>query len=106
LGELDPEEAITFSGTIGTALKEAGIPAVSEDRFRACASALIPDARGIECGDCGESISPTWFIGVPRPGEDERDPALNGWNDTDGLLATEIPSCDRKELLEAYIGFS
>jgi hypothetical protein len=38
---------------------------------------------------------------MPRPGEDDRDPALNGWKDTDGFLAIVAPSNDLKEALEA-----
>lgn len=77
-GELDAEDGTAFSGTIGAPRSEAGIPAVKDDRFRACASTLIPDARGRECGDCGADMSPAWCIGIPRPGEDDNEPALNG----------------------------
>ena len=77
-GELDEGEGTAFSGTIGAPLSEAGIPAVKDERFRACASALIPDVRGMECGDCGDDISPACCMGIPRPGEDDSGPALNG----------------------------
>lgn len=78
-GELDDEEGTAFSGTIGAPLSEAGIPAVKDERFRACASALIPDARGMECGDCGDDISPACCPDIiPRPGDDDSEPALNG----------------------------
>jgi hypothetical protein len=41
---------------------------------------------------------------VLRPGEDEREPALKGWNDTDGLLAIFIPSNEIREALEVCMG--
>jgi hypothetical protein len=41
---------------------------------------------------------------VARPGEEESEPALKGWNDTDGLLAIVIPSSDIKEALEVCMG--
>ena len=34
-GELDAEDVTTLSGVIGPPLNEAGMPAVSDDRFRA-----------------------------------------------------------------------
>jgi hypothetical protein len=58
LGELDAEDVTTLSGTIGAPLRDAGIPAVREERFLAWANALIPDGRGSDCGDCGGSMSP------------------------------------------------
>jgi hypothetical protein len=34
-GELDAEDVTTFSGASGPPLKEAGMPAVRDERFRA-----------------------------------------------------------------------
>ncbi len=49
-------------------------------------------------------MSPAFWIGVVRPGEDDNEPALNGCKDTDGLLAIVIPSIDTNDALEACIG--
>ena len=100
LGELDAEDATAFSAAIGAPLNEAGIPAVKDDRLRACASTLMPDDLGRECGDCGADMSVDCCARIPRPGEDDSDPALNGWKDTDGRLAVVVPSNDLKEALE------
>jgi hypothetical protein len=42
---------------------------------------------------------------VPRLGDEDNEPALNGWNDTEGLLAMVAPSNDLNEALEVCIGF-
>jgi hypothetical protein len=52
-GELDAEDVTMLSGTRGPPLRDAGIPAVSDERFRAWAKALIPEPRGSDCGDWG-----------------------------------------------------
>ena len=75
-GELDVDDGTALSAG-GPPLREAGIPAVRDERFRAWAIALIPDPRGSECGECGDTIS-ACCIGIPRPGEDDSEPALNG----------------------------
>jgi len=49
-------------------------------------------------------MSPAWCKGVLRFGEEEREPALKGWNETDGLLAIAIPSNEIKEALEVCMG--
>lgn len=72
--------------------KDAGIPAVRDDLFRACDNALIPTERGTDCEDPGGSISPCCGADVPGKGDPDSEPALNGLNDTDGLLAAAILS--------------
>ena len=49
-------------------------------------------------------MSPAWCKGVLRFGEEEREPALKGWNETDGLLAIAIPSNEIKEALRSLHG--
>lgn len=56
-GELETDVGTTLSEVTGPPLKVAGIPAVREERFLACASALIPDALGRDPGDAGR-VSP------------------------------------------------
>jgi hypothetical protein len=73
LGELDAELAIAFSGRIGAPRSDAGMPAVREERLRACARALIPDVRDSDRGDWGGSMSP--ILGT---GDADKEPALNG----------------------------
>ena len=77
-GELEAEDVTALSVATGAPLSEAGIPAVNDERFRACVKALIPDARGKDCGDCGGNTSPTFCNGPPRAGDSESDPALKG----------------------------
>ena len=50
-GELEPEGIETASETTGPPLREAGMPAVRDERFRAWDNALIPDPRGSDWGD-------------------------------------------------------
>jgi hypothetical protein len=48
-GELDAEDVTTLSVPRipgGPPLNDAGIPAVKEERLRACVKALIPEGRG------------------------------------------------------------
>jgi hypothetical protein len=99
-GELDVEEVIVCSGTIGTPRNEAGIPAVSEDRLRGCVRALSPGVPVYDCGEVGRTMPPRWFKEVPGTGDADREPALNGWNDKDGLLAIAMPSKARDVVLE------
>jgi hypothetical protein len=47
-----------LSETTGPPLKVAGIPAVREERFLACASALIPEVLGRDPGEEGGRLSP------------------------------------------------
>ena len=56
-GELETDVGTTLSAAIGPPLKVAGIPAMRDERFLACASALIPDALGKDPGDAGK-VSP------------------------------------------------
>lgn len=76
-GELDTD-ATAVSCTTGPPRNVAGIPAVRDERFRACVKALMPDVLGSDCGDGGGSISPVFWIGVERPGDDDNEPALKG----------------------------
>lgn len=101
-GEPEPDTT-ALSGTTGPPLKVAGIPAVRDDRFRAWVKALIPDTLGSDCGEGGGSISPSLRLGVTRPGDDDSEPALKCWKDTDGLLAIVIPSMETIDALEACI---
>lgn len=49
-------------------------------------------------------MSPAWCKGVLRFGDEEREPALKGWNEIDGLLAIAIPSNEIKEAREVCMG--
>jgi len=102
LGELDADEVTTLSTTTGPPRNVAGIPAIREDRFLACANALIPEVRDRDCGDWGRSIS--LCRGFPRLGEEDSEPALKGWNDTDGLLAIPTPSIMRELCIGLLLG--
>lgn len=42
---------------------------------------------------------------MPRLGDEDNEPALNGWNDTEGLLAMVAPSNGLNETREVCIGF-
>jgi hypothetical protein len=64
----------------------------------------MPEVRGSDCGDWGGSMSPAICDGVLRPGEEDRDPALKGWKDTDGLLAILMPSNEISDALDVCIG--
>lgn len=99
-GELEADEATAFSGTTGPR-NDAGIPAVSDERFLAWVIAPIPEDLGNDWGDCG-MMSPPCDRDDERPGEEDKEPALNGWKDTDGRLPT--PARDVSEPLEACIG--
>lgn len=102
LGELDIDGLAVLSGTTGTPRREAGMPAVSDERLRACAKALIPDPRGMDCGEGGGSISPSRLTGVPGTGDADSEPALKGWNDveTEGRLASAAFSTEMSDALE------
>ena len=76
-GELEADGVTILSGTTGPPLSVAGMPAVREERFRACVKALIPEPRGNDCGDCG-GLSPGFWNGLLRPGDEDNEPALNG----------------------------
>jgi len=102
LGELDMDEAIALSARTGPPRSVAGIPAVREDRFLAWARALIPDVRGNDCGDWGRSIS--LCKGFPRLGDEDNEPALKGWKDTDGLRTMEAPSRIREVITGLLLG--
>ena len=65
--------------TCGAPRSDAAMPAVSELRFLACASALSPDVgRDPERGDEGSGSSSCIVRGDP-----DSEPALNGWKETE-----------------------
>lgn len=76
-GELDAEEPTAVSAT-APGLRKAIWGSVDKDDFLACASNGLPALR------------PTELLGeldrkLPAAGDDDKEPALKGWNDTDGL---------------------
>lgn len=77
LGELE-----TGSSPGGPPRKEAGMPAVNDERFLACVRILGPELR---LGDGGTSWSAT-------RGDPDNDPCLKGedWKETDGRLPVSI----------------
>lgn len=74
------------------------MPAVKEERLRGCVKAPMPPGRLYEEGDGGGSISPPCGSEVPKPGEDDKEPALKGWNETEGLRAIVIFCIDSREV--------
>ena len=77
-----------LSCVTGAPRRLAGIPAVNDDRLRACDNALIPGVREYDCGEaepCGIELD--CGTEVPWRGDPLSVPALNGLNDKDGRLA-------------------
>ena len=62
------------------------MPAVKDERFLGCDPTGKPTGRLKECVDAGDSES-----NVLGTGDPDRDPALNGWKDTDVLRAGPSP---------------
>ena len=77
LGELDAEEPTAVSAT-APGLRKAICGSVDNDDFLACASSGLP------------ALLPTELLGelerkLPAAGDEDKEPALNGWNETEGL---------------------
>jgi hypothetical protein len=93
LGELDAEEPTAVSAT-APGLRKAIWGSVDSDDFLACASSGLPALLPMELlGELERKL--------PAAGDDDKEPALKGWNETEGLRWMPIGCSDEGAKREA-----
>jgi hypothetical protein len=98
LGELEADDVTAFSGRIE-------IPFGGTNPVEGVGGTRVASVNWLNAEARATEVRGDIWIGVSlRDGEAERDGALNGWKDTEGLLWTaNPPSFERTEALEPWI---